>query len=91
MTIDQVRRDEEPAALDGSCNHLDDIVRPWAVMQPSLRGGIAKIEMYPGKVHNLCRGIDFYEGALRMPKPVTERKGKQWTTVRYALSDRQLY
>jgi len=70
MTVDHVRGDEEPAALDRSGYHFDDISRPGAPSQPSLRRGIAQVEMDPHKIRAARRGIGLRKIIHRPPSSV---------------------
>src|SRR6516165_1782477 len=85
MTVDEIRRDEEPTALDRSSYYLDDVGRPRAAGQPRLRRGIAKVEMHPHKVRVARRDLGLSKIAQRPPQPVTKCEGEYWTTVAHAL------
>ena len=85
MTVDHVRGDEEPAALDRSGYHFDDINRPGAPSQPSLRGGIAQVEMDPHKIRAARRGIGLRKIIQRPSQPADKDEGKERMIVTLAL------
>ena len=85
MAVDQIRRDEEPTALDRSGYRLDDVGRPGAAAQPSLRRGIAKVEMHPDEIRVARRGVGLRKIVQRLPQPAAECEGEQWTTVTHVL------
>jgi hypothetical protein len=86
MAVEPFSRDEELTSLDRSCNRLDDVGRPWTAVQPSLRGGIGEVEMYPDEICSTRRSVDLRESARRLPLAAAECKGEQWTIVTHALS-----
>jgi len=81
MAVNHVRRNEQPAALDRSGYHFDDIGGPGAASQPSLRRSIAQVEMHPDEIRAARRGVHLYKIVERVPQPTAERKGEQRTTV----------
>jgi hypothetical protein len=72
MAIDHIRCDEEPAALNRSSHHLDDIGRPGAASQPGLRRSIANVEMHPDEIRVARRDIGFRKIVQRLPEPAAE-------------------
>ena len=84
MAVDQIRLDEEPTALNRSGYRLKDVGRPGAAVQPSLRRGIAKVEVHPDKIPIAHRDVGLSEIAQRLPQPAAECEGEQRTTVTHA-------
>ena len=85
MTVDHVRLDEQPAALDRSGHRFDDVGRPRARTQPGLRRGITKVEMHPHEIHVARSDVELFKLAQCPPSPAAECKGKQRMVVCHAL------
>ena len=76
MTVDHVRGDEEPAVLDRNGYPFDDISRPGAPSQPTLRRGIAQVEMDPNEIRVARRGIGLRKIIRRPSQPADKDEGK---------------
>jgi len=83
MTVDQIWRDEELTALDRGANHLDDIARPGAAAQPSLRLGIVEVKMNPDEIRIARRDIGFRKNRRA---PAIVRRGTRRRTADDRLS-----
>jgi len=81
MAVNQIRRDEEPTALNWSSYQLNNIRRPRSAAQPSLCGPITKVEMKPDKIRNPRRDVCLSEVVHRLPQSATECKSKSRATV----------
>ena len=84
MTVDHVRGDEEPATLDRSGYHFDDIGRPGVASEPSLRRGTAQVEMNPHEIRAARCSIGLGKIIHRPSQPADKDEGKEWMTVTHA-------
>jgi hypothetical protein len=84
MSIDYVRRGEQPAALERSGHRFDYVGRPRAPTQPGLCCDITKVEMHPREIRVARSDVELFKITQRPPSPTrNEKPNNRWSPVTF--------